>query len=55
MKRALSAMRQNRLSEAKRGDDTMPFDLVDRKILSALRATVGSPRANWPRRYPYSP
>src|SRR4051812_49407093 len=38
MKRALSAMRQNRQSEAKRGDDTMPFDLMYRKILSALRA-----------------
>ena len=37
MKRALSAMRQNRQSEPKRGD-TMPFDLMDREILSALRA-----------------
>ena len=37
MRRAQSAMRQNRQSDAKRGD-TVPFDLMDRKILSALRA-----------------
>jgi len=31
-------MRQNRQSEPKRASDTVPFDLMDRKILSALRA-----------------
>ena len=31
-------MRQNRQSEGKRGGETVSFDLIDRKILSALRA-----------------
>src|SRR4051812_36313989 len=38
MRQVQSAMRQNRQSDAKRGSGTVPFDLMDRKILSALRA-----------------
>src|SRR4029078_11534239 len=37
-KQAQSTMKQNRQSESKRSRDSGPFDLMDRKILSALRA-----------------